>query len=205
MKAVGIRMMGGRPAAACVSSCTRLKALAKRTVLERRGMRCRALDEMFAVETDYGAYLALGVSNCYKKDEEGKLSEVDVIEPINATTLETMSIGAATSFKFVTGVSLGDIVEMDKSFLPETYQQADFCEDFVTRSEICARTWARPYPQESLMDIVPLGSSKTDWNFDSTSHKRILNEVHEVTDEDNIKQDKSIDVYNRFDDEEDKE
>ena len=70
------------------------------------------------------------------------------------------------------------------------------------RAEICARTWDRPYPQEMLMDIVPLGTSKSDWNFDVSKHKRVLNLVHEVTDEDNIKQDKSIDVYGRFDDEE---
>ena len=52
---------------------------------------------------------------------------------------------------------------------------------------------------------MPLGSSKTDWNFDISTHKRILNEVHIVTDEDNIKQDKSIDVYDRFKDEENDE
>lgn len=73
------------------------------------------------------------------------------------------------------------------------------------RAEICARTWDRPYPQEMLMDIVPLGTSKSDWNFDVSKHKRVLNLVHEVTDEDNIKQDKSIDVYGRFDDEEEGE
>ena len=56
-----------------------------------------------------------------------------------------------------------------------------------------------------LMDIVPLGTSKSDWNFDVSKHKRVLNLVHEVSDEDNIKQDKSIDVYGRFDDEEEGE
>ena len=50
-------------------------------------------------------------------------------------------------------------------------------------------------------DSVPLGSSKTDWNF-NTDHKRVLNEENIVSDDDNIKQDKSIDVYGRFDDEE---
>jgi len=164
--------------------------------------RSNTYDEMFATtEADQGAYLALGVSVCYRKDEEGKLSEIQVIEPINATTLETMSIGAATSFKYVTGVTLGGVLDQDKvSMLPEEYQKAEFCEDFKNRAEICARTWDRPYPQESLMDIVPLGNAKTDWNFDISKHKRVLNLVHEVTDEDNIKQDKSIDVYGRFDD-----
>ena len=144
------------------------------------------------------------MSTCFRKDEEGKLSEIDVIEPINATSLETMSIGAATSFKYVTGVTLGDVVDMDsaRALLPEDYQAAEFCEDFVHRSELCSRTWSRPYPQESLMDIVPIGNAKSDFNYDVSKHKRVLNLVHEVTDEDNIKQDKSIDVYGRFDDEE---
>ena len=76
-----------------------------------------------------------GVSNCFRKDEDGKLTEVQVIEPINATTLETMNIGAATSFRYVTGVTLGDVVGMDKAALdlPEDYLEAEFCEDFKTR------------------------------------------------------------------------
>jgi len=161
------------------------------------------VDEMFLTEAEGDAYLALGVSTCFRRDEDGKLSEVSVIEPINATTLETMNIGAATSFQMVTGVTLADVVgQSDKSYLPAEYREAEFCEDFEHRSEICARTWLRPYPQEQLMDIVPLGATKTDWNFDCTKHKRVLNLVHEVTDEDNIKQDKSIDVYGRFDEEE---
>jgi len=162
-----------------------------------------AEDEMFAVERDESAYLALGVCQVYRKDEEGKLTEVQIIEPINPSTLECMNIGAATSFKFVTGVTLEDVSGEDKSYLPEEYHQAEFCEDFSVRTETCARTWNRPYPQESLMDIVPLGAKKSDWNF-SVTHKRVLNEVHVVNDDDNIKQDKSIDVYGRFDDEEEK-
>ena len=59
---------------------------------------------------------------------------MEIIEPINATMLETMNIGAATSFKYVTGVTLGDVVEMDKAaFLPDDYIQAEFCEDFKNR------------------------------------------------------------------------
>ncbi len=48
---------------------------------------------MFLTEAEGDAYLALGVSTCFRRDDEGKLTEVSVIEPINATTLETMNIG----------------------------------------------------------------------------------------------------------------
>ena len=83
----------------------------------------------------YPPFSCKGVSNCFRKDEDGKLTEVQVIEPINATTLETMNIGAATSFRYVTGVTLGDVVGMDKAALdlPEDYLEAEFCEDFKTR------------------------------------------------------------------------
>jgi hypothetical protein len=74
----------------------------------------------------------------------------------------------------------------------------------TTRAAVVVVTVVVNHPMLMLFyhrDIVPLGSSKTDWNFDISTHKRILNEVHVVTDEDNIKQDKSIDVYDRFSDE----
>ena len=33
-------------------------------------------DELFEVENDPGSYLAVGVSTCFVRDEEGKLTEV---------------------------------------------------------------------------------------------------------------------------------
>ena len=45
-------------------------------------------------------------------------------------------------------------------------------------------------------DIVPLGQLKTNFNF-STKDKRVLNFENEVNDDDNVKQDMSIDVYGR--------
>lgn len=45
-------------------------------------------------------------------------------------------------------------------------------------------------------DIVPLGKVRSNWNF-SLEDKRVLNFVNVVSDEDNIRQDLSIDVYGR--------
>ena len=45
-------------------------------------------------------------------------------------------------------------------------------------------------------DLVPLGKVRSDFNYD-LSDKRVLNFENEVKDEDNIKQDMSIDVYGR--------
>lgn len=99
------------------------------------------------------------------------------IEPINATSLECMSLGAATSFKYVAGLTLREAKAMAPASLPEDLRAASFCDDFDLKVELCARTWRRPHPQSALMDIVPLGSCKTDFNFDATTYKRILNVV----------------------------
>lgn len=45
-------------------------------------------------------------------------------------------------------------------------------------------------------DIVPLGQMKSSFNH-STTDKRVLNMENVVNDDDNVKQDLSIDVYGR--------
>lgn len=50
-------------------------------------------------------------------------------------------------------------------------------------------------------DLVPLGGQRGGFNF-NLDDKRVVNMVSEVKDEDNIKQDMSIDVYGRKDKEE---
>ena len=45
-------------------------------------------------------------------------------------------------------------------------------------------------------DIVPLGQTKGKWNY-NLDEKRVLNFENVVNDDDNIKQDLSIDVYGR--------
>ena len=51
-------------------------------------------------------------------------------------------------------------------------------------------------PRLPRRGILPLGTVKKDWNF-SLQDKRVLNFENEVSDDDNIKQDASIDVYGR--------
>lgn len=48
----------------------------------------------------------------------------------------------------------------------------------------------------SCRDIVPLGQVRSNFNF-NLERKRVLNFVNVVSDEDNVKQDMSIDVYGR--------
>ena len=51
-------------------------------------------------------------------------------------------------------------------------------------------------PVLSCRDIVPLGRTKSSFNY-SVDEKRVLNFENVVNDDDNIKQDISIDVYGR--------
>lgn len=59
-----------------------------------------------------------------------------------------------------------------------------------------AHTPHPPCLRPACRDIVPLGKVRSNWNF-SLEDKRVLNFVNVVSDEDNIRQDLSIDVYGR--------
>lgn len=141
-------------------------------------------------------YICVGLSHCFEKNEEGKLVDRFQIEPVSASSLECMATGARTSFKLATGMTYGDAISRDKAKLPTEFAEAVFCDKFEFRCEAAARTWLRPHAQDNLMDIVPLGKVKGQFNF-SLDDRRILNVENEVSDADNIKQDISIDVYGR--------
>jgi hypothetical protein len=137
-----------------------------------------------------------GLANCFEKDEEGKLNPRQVVEPVSANTLESLAAGAKTSYSEVWATTAGTVAARDRAALPPTWSGAAFCTDWEPRLGAVARTWARPHAVDNLMDIVPLGQSRGGWNT-STEDKRVLNFVLEVSDDDNIKQDISIDVYGR--------
>jgi len=150
------------------------------------------------------SYLVLGLAHCFEKGDDGKLKDVMVIEPVSANSLEGMVAGTKTCFTVVTGLTAGEALSRDKSSLPAEFSEGTFCEDYEFRCEASARTWARPHAQDNLLDIVPLGSSRSKFNY-NLDEKRVLNMENVVKDEDNIKQDLSIDVYGRKQDEEDED
>ena len=137
-----------------------------------------------------------GLANCFEKSEDGKLTPCLVVEPVSANTLESLAAGAKTSYTEVMATTAGAVAGRDRSTLPPAWSDARFCEDWDARLGAVARTWARPHAVDNLMDIVPLGQARAGWNT-STEDKRVLNFVNEVNDDDNIKQDISIDVYGR--------
>jgi hypothetical protein len=122
-----------------------------------------------------------------------------VIEPVSANSLECMAAGGKTSFVEVAALRAGQAMSKDRGAMPAAWSQAPFCDDWAFRVGACARTWGRPHAADNLMDLVPLGSPpRGNWNF-NLDDKRVLGAAVEVSDEDNIKQDISIDVYGRGD------
>jgi len=146
--------------------------------------------------TPQDSYLTVGLAHCFSKGDDGKLTDRFVIEPISANQIEAMANGAKTCFKQAFGTTLQDALTLDKSQLPPDFATASYCDNFAARADACARTWLRPHALDNLLDIVPLGQMKTGYNF-SIEEKRVLNVENIVTDDDNIKQDISIDVYGR--------
>ena len=146
--------------------------------------------------TPPATYLCLGLAHCFEKGDDGKLADRFLIEPVSANSLEAMAAGAKTSFTLVFGTTLGAALARDRAALPADFAEARFCDEFETRCDSCARTWRRPHAVDNLLQRAPLGASRGGWQYDVTE-KRVLNMVVEVNDDDNIKQDMSIDVYGR--------
>ncbi|GAB4820506.1 hypothetical protein N2152v2_007552 [Parachlorella kessleri] len=142
-----------------------------------------------------------GLAHCFEKGDDGKLTDRFVIEPITANSLECMANGAKTCFKHVYSLTLEEAAARNKGAFPPEFADGVFCENYDLRVDSCARTWMRPHPMENLLDLVPLGQLKSNFNY-NLDDKRVLNFENVVNDDDNIKQDLSIDVYGRKEKEE---
>lgn len=145
-------------------------------------------------------YVVVGLAHCFEK-VENKLVARMVIEPVTAGTIESMAAGALTSYMAVTAVNMDVVAKMDLSILPKRFQDepgVTFAESFVFRAECASRTWARPHAVENLLNVVPANPEiRDDWNYSVQNNTRILNFENVVDDNDNVKQDMSIDVYGR--------
>jgi len=92
-----------------------------------------------------------------------------------------------------TGVNMDNL-----EALGDGYDGVELCENVMERAAAASRTFRRR--EEAKM--LELYEMSDEYNF-STERKRILNQVKVVSDDDNIKQDKSIDVYGRGGDDDD--
>jgi len=165
------------------------------------GRTVRACDgnygEHLGVPSD--SYVVLGLAHCFEQ-VQGKLTDVYVLEPVSASTVEVIENGAQTSYEAFVGTTVGEILAQDANAFPAELlcgkSDVRFGERLEFRTGCAARTWMREHASEVVKKLAPVGQVRTGFNT-STEHKRILNFVHEVKDSDNIKQDMSIDAYGR--------
>lgn len=178
--------------------------------VRRRGRNQSARMVQMAAEQAHGedlsvpsdSFIVIGLAHCFE-GAEGKLIDKWVLEPVTASTVEVVENGASTSYEAFLGTTVGQLLAKDISSLPTELfcgHTATFADDLEFRTGCAARTWMRDHARDIVRKLVPVGVVKSGFNT-STEHKRILNFVHEVKDSDNIKQDMSIDVYGRSEEE----
>lgn len=126
----------------------------------------------------------VGLATCFIKDD-GEVHAVKVIEPIPSAALEALAKGIPTSYERATATTLGALFAETKPQLPADFPpETQFCDDFEYRATAAARTYKN---RPSATELIPLGSSKTDFQF-SVDRKRVLNSERIVKTEDNVKQ-----------------
>ena len=129
-------------------------------------------------------YIAIGLATCFIKDD-GEVHQVKIAEPIPSAALEALTQGIATSYELACGTTLGAVMTGETPQLPAEFPpETQFCDDFAERLTAAARTYKK---RTIAQDIIPVGSTKSDFNF-SVDRKRVLNSERIVKTEDNVKQ-----------------
>jgi hypothetical protein len=129
-------------------------------------------------------YCVFGLATCFIRDE-GEIKEIKVIEPIPSAALEALFKEIPTSYQLAIATTIGQVILENTIQKPSEFPaDSQFCDDFVERTFAATRTYkSKPSAQEYLK----LGTSKNDFNY-SLERKRVLNSVHKVSDDDNVKQ-----------------
>jgi hypothetical protein len=129
-------------------------------------------------------YVVIGLATCFIKDD-GEVHQVQIAEPIPSAALEAITHGIATSYSKAFGTTLGETLPSETPQLPATFPaETQLCDDFAERLTAAARTYKK---RPSAQEIIPLGSTKADFNF-SVDRKRVLNSERIIKTEDNVKQ-----------------
>jgi hypothetical protein len=171
----------------------------RRPLCDRSSPRM-ALGVHVGEDTSPDDYITVGVAKYFRR-VESKLQELLVIEPMPASALDCICrLQVPTSYLRIWASRLGDLPDQI-SELPEGVvlkgEHVQFGEDFTERCQASARTYRR---SPEVADLVPVGSIFSKINH-STETKRLIDEDWEPDFNDNVKQDLSIDVYDRSVDE----
>ncbi|MDV3000473.1 MAG: hypothetical protein N5P05_002079 [Chroococcopsis gigantea SAG 12.99] len=129
-------------------------------------------------------YCVFGLATCFLK-EEGELQSVEIIEPIPSAAIEAIVKGIPTSYRLACAKSLGQLFIDGVPTIPAEFPpHSQFCDSFDERAIAATRTY-KTHPD--AQEFIPLGTSREDVNY-STDRKRVLNSVHIVGNDDNVKQ-----------------
>ncbi|MBE9114560.1 hypothetical protein IQ249_01500 [Lusitaniella coriacea LEGE 07157] len=129
-------------------------------------------------------YCVFGVATCFLRDE-GEIQEIEIVEPIPSSALETLLKGVPTSYRVAFGKSVADFFNDQTLEIPSEFPaNVRFCDDFTDRAIAAVRTYKR---KPEAQQHIPLGTKKEDFNY-SLERKRILNMENLVSTEDNVKQ-----------------
>lgn len=130
------------------------------------------------------AYVVLGLATCFIK-EDGKLQPLKVLEPIPSAAFEALCKGIETSYEMAIAATFEAAFTQGQGQVPDAFgTEVQLCEAFEERLMAATRSYRSC---ASIQSLLPLGQSKTDFNY-STERKRILNVEREIRTEDNVKQ-----------------
>jgi hypothetical protein len=130
------------------------------------------------------AYVVLGVATCFIK-EDGKLQPIKVVEPIPSAALEGLCKGIETSYEMAIATTFEAAFAQGQGQVPASFpEDVQLCDAFEERLMAATRSYRSC---ASIQSLLPLGQSKTDFNY-SIERKRMLNVERVVRTEDNVKQ-----------------
>ena len=137
-------------------------------------------------------YVVLGIATCFQRNDEGRLQEVAIAEPVPAAELDCLYNAARpSSYTKLYATTFAEIVREDAPQLPTDVVPTGVFpgQDFVER----ARAATRSYRAKPNFKHIPLGNTITTssepfaLNY-SPEPKRILNVSYEPSEADNVKQ-----------------
>ncbi|MGK7905729.1 MAG: hypothetical protein AB4040_00665 [Synechococcus sp.] len=137
-------------------------------------------------------YVVLGVATCFQRNEEGRLEEVMVAEPIPAAELDCLhSTNRSTSYQLLYATTFAEIVQGGAPSLPQDVipDRTLPCKDFVERAKAATRSYrAKPdFKHLAIGAVTTTSSPDFPLNY-SSEPKRVLDVIYNPSDDDNVKQ-----------------
>lgn len=137
-------------------------------------------------------YVVLGIATCFQRDDEGRLTEVLVAEPVPAAELDCLAQGVrSTSYQVLYATTYAEIVQNEQPQLPPDVipTGAIVGENFVRRVQAATRTYrAKPEFRHIPLHEVCTPTQGAFRLKHDPEPRRIVNAVQEVSDADNVKQ-----------------